>query len=376
MSQKVDRNVAASVVQENFGLSADDLGIHASDDAFDNASDTDLADDNDDNIGGTQDLRNDASDLDDNLADPVSVVSRQKEEPQDDLISQPQQKPGLHHKAEVKTDARGNIINKQTGQIVAKAGKEARMYQQLHRSNTEIETLRAQNTDVESRLNRAVELGTGLFNELKQMRENASEVAPQRYGLSNPEAIEAMNFAKEAKSDPVGVIKKLLTKAASSGIDLSSIGLSGGNFDPKSLMDLVRQEISQQMNPLRERSQRESAQEQQKREATERETAATNTLQNFLKDNPEARAYLPVFQKIYQQPHLQHMPLGEVWARMQLNLMKRQQQAGNQRPTNQRQTRRAIPNGRRMPPGPGNGKSEMAPVSTSYEDIVRGLIDT
>lgn len=370
----VDQNAANEMVRESLGLTADDLGMNPAEDAFgeeDNleSDNNDLSDNNDisDNTGFDPAARDD--NVDDLLVAPKT--------PQPKVDPAPQQHK-LAATAEVVADRRGNLVDKKTGQIVAKAGAEARMYQKLHRTTQAYTGLQAQHTDTVDRLNRAVEIGTGLFERLKELQAQQLETSPQKYGLSQTEAIEAMNFAKEAKTDPIGTIKKLLTRAAASGIDLTSIGLSGGNFDPKSLMDLVKSQIDTAMNPLKERSQRETAQEQQTREATERENAAKSELNTFLAANPGAKEYLPVFQQVYSQPQFQNMSLSEVWARLQLNLMRKARDTtlrSNQRPANQ-QRRQPLPSGRGVPPssGRGRGNDELAPVSTSYEDIVRGLL--
>lgn len=375
MAPRIDNNAAQGIVQENFGLTADDLGMNPREDSFLNQND-DLDIENDD-IGGTQDLR-------DGENDDLTVQNVPQESAEDDLFlkpaqqqqhqqQQPQPKP-LHHKAEVYVDKKGNLVSKSTGKIVATAGREARLYQDLHKSKQSYVAMQAQYADQESRLNKAISIGQELFDRLKTAQTQQTEYSPEKYGLNGAEAIEALNFAKEAKQNPVETIKKLLTKAAASGIDLTSIGLSGGNFDPKSLMDVVRGEIDKAMNPLRERSARESEQERQTREQNERDEAAKSTLTKFLGDNPEAREYLPVFQRIYQQPQFQNMSLGEVWSRLQLNLMRRQQQASNQRPANQRNSRQLLPNGRRMPPMNVRGREELAPVSMDYNDIVREIL--
>lgn len=376
----LDRNVAEGVVRESLGLSADDLGMNPSEDAF---SQSDLEGDFDDGSQQQQGEHQDQGEQfgyqdqfeDDLFEKPQQKQQQQQQQPQQ-RQEQPKPKP-LPSNAEVRVDQKGNLVDRKTGQIVARAGGEARMYQKLHKTNQAYQGLQAQHSDLEGRLNKAIDIGTEMFNRLKSMQEQQSEVAPTRYGLSNSEAIEAMNFAKEAKTDPVGTIKKLLTKAAASGIDLTSIGLSGGNFDPKALMELVGQKIDTAMNPLRERSQRETAEQQQQREANERAEEAKSTLNTFLAENPDAKPYLPAFHKIYSQPQFQHMPITEVWARIQLNLMKRAQEQAASPPqrhaTNQTRRRNQMPRGQRMAPGEGLS-SELAPVNMSYDDIVRGIM--
>lgn len=370
----VDQATADSVLQDSLGLSADDVGMNAGDDAFNN---DDLGDDLSDDLG--DDLSDDRhNDNDDGDIQPQPRQEQRQPQPrQEQQPKTPATEPGkIPPVAEVRADGRGNLVDKKTGQIVARAGAEARMYQKLHRTNQAYGQLQAQHDDITGRLQKAVEIGTQLFDRVKELQAQRGETSPEKYGLSSSEAIEALNFAKEAKTDPVGTIKKLLTRAAAGGIDLSSIGLSGGNFDPKAFMDLIGQRIDTAMNPLKERSQRETAQQQQEREATERAEDAKRTLNAFLAENPDAREYLPVFHQVYSNPKFQGMSLGEVWSRLQLNLMRRAaQQPSQQRPSNRQQSRNPrVPSSRRSPVGGGHKNEELAPVSMSYDDIVRGLL--
>lgn len=367
----VNQQTAEGVVRESLGLTAEDLGMNPPEDSFAN-----------DDFGGEDDggSEDNLSDNDSGLPDNSGLQTNDtRVAQQDDLTVQPQrvqpQPDKIPAAAEIRTDGKGNLVDKKTGQIVARAGAEARMYQKMHKQSLQMQAIQAQHTDTENRLRKAVEIGTQLFERLKAVQENQGNFAPSKYGLADHEAVEALNFAKMAKSDPIGAIKAVLTRAAAGGIDLSSIGLQGGNFDPKSLMDLVGQRIDQAMNPLRERSQRETEQERQTREAQQEAESAKQALNTFLAQNPEAREYLPVFHQVYSQPQFQHMSLGEVWSRLQLNLLRRSQQQQQQRPANQRQGRNPrIPNGRGRPPQSGNGNGNLAPVDMSYEDIVRGLL--
>lgn len=364
-----DDNAANELVRENFGLTADDLGMNKGEDSFFTDDDDDLPKEMNGNEPGSDDPGHDDNvpgDEPDPLFEEPPQPQQQQQRPQPQA---PKPQKGIPQMAEVRPDGKGNLIDKATGKIVARAGSEARMYQKMHNTVKAYQHLEHTQRDTQSRLEKAIQLGTEMFNRIKTLQENQAATSPSKYGLNDMEAIEALNFAKEAKTDPVGTIKKLLTKAASSGIDLTSIGLSGGNFDPKSLMDLVRGEIGKAMNPLHERSQRETAQEQQQREAKEREDQANRDLTDFLGANPDARQFLPVFHQVYSQPQFQHMSLGEVWSRIQLNLLKNQQ-----RPVNQQRGRQPVPSGRRGVPGGQAPKGDLAPVSDSYEDIVGDIL--
>lgn len=374
---EVDQDTANQVVGESLGLSMEDLGANPPEDGLD----ADNADDNSNDGGNNQPIpsgNNNRQDDADDDGDELFAPPQERRVPEQ-RGPRPQPQPrAMPARAEVDRDARGNLVDKATGEVVARAGREARFYQDAHRARSERDQQTAVAQDLTSRLNKAVELGTQLFERLKENQTN-NEFAPERTGLSVAEQREAIGFAKEAKADPIGTIKKLLTRAAAGGIDLSSIGLAGGNFDPKSLMDLVRTEISQHMTPLQQRTQRETEESTRQRQEKESLDASKAELNTFLTQNPEARDYLAVFQQVYSQPQFQHMSLGEVWSRLQLNLLRRNQpvpgpQGRRQRPQNQRNSR--PPNGGqgRPPQGGRRQEGELAPVTMSYEDIVRGLL--
>lgn len=74
-------------------------------------------------------------------------------------------KGGLPQSAEVKPDGKGNLVDAQ-GNIVARSGKEARLYQDAHKAKSELGQLRLQSEhqvkDLSSRLQRAIEIAKDL----------------------------------------------------------------------------------------------------------------------------------------------------------------------------------------------------------------------
>jgi chromosome segregation ATPase len=231
--------------------------------------------------------------------------------------------------------------------------------------------------DLRGRLNQAVDIGMQLSARNKAIQE-AGNLATQ-HGLNDSEHLQAVQLARQAKSDPVGALKSLLTRAHAAGIDLTSLGLQPGGFDTKSLMDMVRAEIANGTAPIRERVNQESQRETQQREAAQAQESVKQELNSFLTQNPAARQWLPAFKEIYSRPELAKMSLGEVWSRLQLNLLQRGIDPNNpqkqQRSPNPPQRR--LPNGRGNPPGGGRERAQpldLAPVSTSYEDIVKGVL--
>ena len=265
--------------------------------------------------------------------------------------------------AEVRPDGRGNLVNAQ-GQVVARAGKEARLYQDLHKTRSQAQTLQGQFTDVTNRLKKAVEIGQQLHRDLATTKQQVEAV--KQFGLDQNDHLTALRLFKELRDNPQQALKNLLTRAATNGINISELGAQGG-FDPKSLIDVIRQEIGAAVNPLRERTEAEKKQQQESAALQQQRERVQGEVNSFFDSNPDARQYLPVFSQTIRQ--FPDMSLGEVWARIQLHL------AQNPQPRSRSQnspSRRSLPSGR---PAPVGGDSDLAPVSDSYEAIVRAALD-
>jgi hypothetical protein len=169
------------------------------------------------------------------------------------------------------------------------------------------------------------------------------------------------------RDNPQAAIKNILTRAATNGINVAELGLSGG-VDPKSLVDVIRQEIGNAVNPLKERTEADRRREQQTARDTEQRNKINGEIDSFFNSNPEAKQYLPVFtQTIKQFPD---MSLGEAWARIQLHLATNPPKSGAR--SQNSSNGRSLPSGRQLPP---QGNGELAPVSDSYEQIVRAALD-
>jgi hypothetical protein len=266
--------------------------------------------------------------------------------------------------AEVKPDGKGNLVTAD-GKIVARAGKEARLYQDLHKTRGQAQTLQGQLQDVTTRLHKAVEIGQQVHRDLLESRKQVDAV--KQFGLDQGEHLTALRLFKELRDNPQAALKNILTRAATNGINVAELGIQGGGVDPKSLVDVIRQEIGNAVNPLKERTEAEKVRERQARETEEQRTKINGEVNSFFNANPDARQYLPVFtQTIKQFPD---MTLGEVWARIQLHQATNpQQRRQSQNSTNGR----SLPSGRSVPP---QGDGELAPVSDSYETIVRAALD-
>ncbi len=378
---------AMSTVAENFGLTADDLGMDRENpfEGLDFGEGDDVDGENDQlsldaDLGEGNDLQ--APDASQQTYQDLRVSHTPPQQRQPTQQQQPRPLPAA---SGLTTDKKGNILNAE-GRIVANAGREARLFQDNHKLKGQVNTVMQQANAVvrstQGKLEQAVEIGMALSRQLQEMR--AKPQLESEFGISNSELRFAAELARSAKTDPIGTLKTLLTKAATSGIDLTQLGLQPGGFDTAALMRMVREEIAKGVEPVTQMTaQQRQAQEAQTQRQSEQQ-AINSELTDFLNENPAAKGYLAVFKEIYSQPALAKLSLGEVWTRIKLNLLRRgidvdnpQQQYQQQQQRTQNRQQPRVPNGRGNPPGGGNQRQqpmEMAPVSASYEDIVRSVM--
>lgn len=386
-----DNSFARETVAGNLGLTADDLGVSENDGdglaGFENVGD---GDDNDPDLGeGSEGRANDqfgrqqVEDEDLDMGEGGRPIRRARDqfgrEPQARRQQQQQQQPAMRQPAQlpqsgqIKADARGNLVDG-TGQIIARAGKEARLYQTAINVTNEYRKLqgthRTVTGDLNTRLQRAVEIGQELNSRIEAFEARNQQIT--QLGVSPQEQMQAMQLAARAKTDPIGTLKFILTQAAANGIDVSQLGMQGG-ADFKALAEVFRTELQNGMQPLKQRTELEQRQEQERTKTAREQTEALGYVKSFFAQNPDAQQFVPVFHGV-----LQNHPgtsLDAIWARIQLNL-ERQQRVQPQGDGG-RTRRRGAPNGRgRLPEGQNNNsRGRMAPVGQTYEQVTRGVLD-
>jgi hypothetical protein len=274
----------------------------------------------------------------------------------------------LPRQAEVKPDRQGNLRDAR-GNLVARAGADARRYMDLHHTRQRLTHTEAAVQDLGTKLSRAIQVGRSLQAELQTLQGQTNAV--KQFGLEPAEHLRALELYKQLKEKPEDTLKTLLTRAAARGINLTNLGASGG-VDAKSLVDMVRQVIDEQMKPIKDRTAQEAQRQQQQEQQTAVQQRANEEINTFFGDpaNAEAKKYLPVFENLLQHPFWSKKSLGEIWANIQLQLLKNPPRRSN---TNSRNTR-SLPSGRGAPMN-GGGDDELAPVSSSYDSILREVMD-
>lgn len=345
---------AESVVFDNLDLDPADLG------AEDTSADDDLGDDSQDDQGD--------QDLSDDRGNEPELRQQPEKKPLTDLRASHTPPKPLAQGAP-RADAKGNLIDA-SGKVIAKAGGEARLYTTLHQTRQGLAAAQRQGADLNTRLTKAVEIGQGLARQVQDYRAREEQITA--LGVKPEDHISALQLYSQMEKDPAGTLKKLLTRAAANGIDITQLGITGGagGLDLKSIVDTLREEMQTGLKPLKDRTAQEQQQQQENdrvRQATEK---ANQDVQDFFGANQEAVPYLPVFEQALKDPRTKGMSLGELWARIQLNLVRNPPQRDRRDNANPQQ-RRNLPNGRSMPQ---EGSSEMAPVDSSYDSIVRDVM--
>lgn len=356
------RSTAEDVVFGNLELEGE-LGNGADDD---NENELDLDDDQELDLDGDQD--------DDDPFDPGESELDDDGEPLRDLrVShtgerQPkkEQKKPLPRRSEVTTDKNGNLVDK-NGKIVARGGVQARLYQKAETRGRQLRDAQAQNTDLTSRLSRLAGIAKNLHTQVETYK--GTEAKMKEFGLTPQKQLNAMQLFVDLETNPAQTIKRILTRAAQGGIDIAQLGAGGsGATDVKALSDMVKDIVSKEVGPLKERAQKTDATEQEQ-ETKRRELAVIQQeTAEFFQRNPRAEKYMPLFRKALAHPRYRVLSLPEIWAKILENLATRGD--GRQR-SRTPDTGRSIPRGRGAAPG---GNSNLADPSRSYGDILTDVI--
>lgn len=326
----------------NLGLSQDDLGV-----------DLDAQDENE------LDLQ------DDRLEDDVSQDDNVSHTEGDDLDFTPQEQQQPQRQDRLTFDKQGNVVGKD-GKILARAGGERRHFENAHNARIALVTEQANHQNTYGRLQQAIGIGEQLGKQLQEAHEKLkiqSAVASQ-LGLNEQEHLEALQLFAEGKKDPTTTLKKLLTRAATRGIDLTQLGLQASGVDPSSLMDMVREEIRKGTQPVLDVERQRTESERQRQEQEENTRRSQAEVEDHFRQNPDMIPYAQVYHRILSDQRFRGMTLNEVMLRIKMNLLQRSR-AG-------RQTGRQPPRGRRSL---GNQtRDQMADVNSSYDDIIKSAL--
>lgn len=379
-----DDSVGMEVIKDSLGLTNEDLAPET--------TELDWGDDND-TEGDTFEREEPSRETPQReVREPQEGQRREVREPQRQDRQDPLKQNSLRFdpRATFRQDQKGNLIDTKTGELIARAGSEARIYQRVHKQASEY--IRAATGNVQNqmqqergKLNRAVEIGLGFEKELSELKGYVGQL--NAYELPKEGLLEAAGLYKQAQTDPVGVLKNLLTRAALSGIDISQLGLDpNSGMDARTMMEMMRKEMQSAVKPVADFTTQQQKAQETKQVESQYLQQAERQVNDFFGRTKEAIPFTPIFHAVLQQPRFQHMSLGEIWDKIQLHLMRsgvdpRQAPSRSQRQRlngTREQPSRSLPNGQGMAPrgSDGNGRSNAGPAhpSMSYDAIIREVL--
>jgi hypothetical protein len=162
------------------------------------------------------------------------------------------QQPNNTQQARVRTkdDGKGNLVNAQTGEMIAPAGPARRFY-------TEAQQLRNEVTQLRQTAQQAQQIAQerDQFAQQVEALRTANTLATQ-LGLSVDESVMSHKLFAQYKKAPIDTLKYMLTEAQAAGHDISSL-LQGGHI----ATDAIGKMIDTKLAPLTQRMQTEEQQE-------------------------------------------------------------------------------------------------------------------
>lgn len=346
---------AEDMVLGNLGLDRESLGMDRTgaigsddtpgdqDDAF-TSEERQQGDQRDDQQGGDQQL------------DDLSESHRPGRQRDD------QQRP-FAAGAEVKPDGKGNLVDS-NGTIVARAGREARLYQTAFKrgENSRLGGMQHQLNERTNQLREAATLLQQMNGELKELK--GANKAVSDLGVPVGKHIEALTLYKNLTDDFAGTLKRLLTRAAANGINVAEFGANGP--DAKALADLVKEEVGKLVKPIADQSEEQRKRVEAETRKREQDAQAQREVDDFFSQNRDAVPYARVLQRLAGHPDYRGKSLNEMWLAVQLHLERNPHQ---RRQPNPRQSR-SLPAGRGQPE---RGNSRLAPVNATYDEILRDV---
>lgn len=365
-------STAMDTVFQNFGMDAPELDNDGLSEDL-TGDDTDPGDDLDAELG--DDGQDDPFAVDDGFDDDqqqqrVTHTRDQRQQPQRDarqpLRQQPQQRQQAPQK--IRPDAKGNLVDA-AGKVVAKAGTERRFYESREKVKKDLGVREVQLRETAGRLNRVTEIA----RQLKERYDGfaAQQRQMQELGIAGEDHIAALNLYSQLKKDTRGTLQKLLTRAAANGITIDG---NGQQQQQPNIADVVKEALNGQLKPIQDFVTAAQQRDQRSQQDQEARVAVQHEVETWFGLNPDARPYAQVILKVLRNPSYAQMPLGEIWARVQLNL-ERQRNSGRQRTGNRNgftPQRGSPPIGRRSPP---SGNSEMANINDDYGSIINSVLD-
>lgn len=161
------------------------------------------------------------------------------------------QQPQLKRVGAQFADGKGNIVDKD-GKIVARAGSEARLWQEASRATAQVANLTRINEQMQQRMQ---------ANEAIMQRAREVAELPQKLGVSKEDFNEGITLMSKWRSDPLGVAKEIVARAMSFGYNATDI--LGKNAGDSLEMSALRRLVDEATAPMKQQRERETQQQQE-----------------------------------------------------------------------------------------------------------------
>lgn len=176
--------------------------------------------------------------------------------------------PGKQEPVKKVTPNPGDLIDRKTGSVIAKAGAERRYYEQSHRERIRANTAEQKVNELQTRLT-AFEQSNSVGTQL---------------GLSPEQVTTGARLVKDWITNPVDMINKLITVARQQGHNIEGLGQG---VDTAAIKNM----IAEHLKPFTEAH-------TQSREAQQARTEAQTVWTNFTAVNPDAELHVTALNHI------------------------------------------------------------------------------
>lgn len=258
-------------------------------------------------------------------------------------------------------DQKGNIVDPRTGQIIARAGSERRLYERGVRVQAELE-------------NRGERL-IALQKELADVK--FLDDMPRKLSLTNDEVFDGLNLVAKFKTDPVGAAKDVLALVAAQGHNISDI--TGGQVGDAVELNAIKRMLDERLAPI-------LGEHQSKQRTAEVDKQAVKKLNEFFDTHEHSTLHVDILNKTVgdnpgMTPEKAYYELKLWCAKNQLDFTKelapqihRMREQRNRQQTPARQ-QRPMANGR----GRGQNTRDLhepdyADPKSSWDDILKSIM--
>lgn len=352
-------NEDANDIFKSLGLDDDDFKSELSDDELAQAP----ADDGDD-FDSKSEEDTDFASLEEPTP-PVAPPTPPEKSPVEELEKQPIPSTAVGF------DARGNVIDKRTNRVLARAGAESRLYMDKQKLKDQVAALAPRVGELEDGVRKAVEIARGYRSQLE-----AFEQRDREFGLQPEQRVEAMRMYAMSEKDPVSFFKEVLTRAQLRGIDLTSLGLKNGSggLDASALARQLSSDVDAKLKPLLADTQLRQQQAKTEDEAKQRRVEIDNHVRSFFQTTPDAVPHWQEIKAVLANPLNRGISLREAWLQVQVDQRSTLTQSqpnpdkGAARPQGQNSPTGVVATTTKKP------QPKYAEPSESFDDIIKGVM--